>query len=91
MDKKVFAKYYADAEELLCVDGGLVVEPLEGTAVYVQLVSEPLVGMALATQLVADKVAYMYLHIAICFMRTKTSAFPGLLPNPNNIPTTTDK
>lgn len=62
MCKEVFAKYLADAKELLGIDGRLVVQPLEGAAVDVQLVGEPLVGAALAAQLVADKVAYVYLH-----------------------------
>ena len=67
MLKNVYSKYFADAEQLLGVDGGFVVQPLEGAAVDVQLVGEPSVGVALTAEFVADKVAYVYLHIAICF------------------------
>ena len=65
--EQVYTKYFADAKQLLGVDGGFVVQPLEGAAVDVQLVGEPLVGTALAAEFAADKVANMYLHIAICF------------------------
>lgn len=64
--KQVYSKYFADAEQLLGVNGGLNVKPLEGAAVDVQLVGEPLVGVVLATQFVADKVAYVYLHSGCC-------------------------
>lgn len=77
MLKEISIKYFADAKELLCVDGGLVVEPLEGAAVDVQLVGEPLVGAALAAQLVADKVAYVYPHSGCCLC--------AWLPTPLNI------
>lgn len=80
--EKVGVESPADAEEQLGVDGGLVVETLQGARGDSDAVGKPLVGVALATQLVSDKVAYVYLHVAICFLRTGTSAFPGLLPIP---------
>lgn len=56
----------ADAEEQLGVDGGLVVEALQGARADADALGKPFVGMALAAQFVANKVAYVYLHIAIC-------------------------
>ena len=93
MDKEVRTKYLAYTEQLLCVDGWLVVKPLECAAVDVQLVGEPLVSAALAAQFVADKVAYVYLHITICFgtqashlrklkYRKRDACVPCWLPNP---------
>ena len=64
--KEISIKYFADAEQLLGVNGGLIVKPLEGAAVDVQLVGEPLVGVALVAQFVTDKVAYVYLHSGCC-------------------------
>lgn len=56
----------ADAEQQLGVDGRLVVNALQGTRTDTDTVGEPLVGVTLSTEFVADKVAYVYLHIAIC-------------------------
>ena len=82
--KQVYFEYFADTEQLLGVDGGLVVQPLESAAVDVQLVGEPLVGVALAAQFVSDKVAYVYLHVAICFCGRTRGYAPtvSVLPNP---------
>ena len=60
--KQVYTKYSADAQQLLCVDGGLIVEPLQCATIHVQLLGKPLVCMVLTAQFVADKVAYVYLH-----------------------------
>ncbi len=80
--KEIGVKGLADAEEQVGVDGGLVVDALKGARTDTDLVGKPFVGVALAAQLVADKVAYVYLHVAICFLRTRTSASSGLLPIP---------
>ena len=66
MSKEVFPKYSANAEELLRVDGRLVVQTLKSASVNVELVGEPLVGVPLAAEFAADKVAYVYLHSGCC-------------------------
>ena len=81
-EKEVGVESLADAQEQLGIDGGLVEEALQGAWTDADALGEPFVGVALAAQLVADKVAYVYLHVAICFLRTRTSASPGLLPIP---------
>lgn len=83
--KQVYTKYFADAKQLLGVDGGLVVQPLEGAAVDAQLVGKPLIGVALTAKFVANKVAYVYLHIAICFCGRTRGYAPtaSVLPNPH--------
>ncbi len=48
MSKEVFSKYSTNAEELLRVDGRLVVQTLKCASVNVELVGEPLVGVSLA-------------------------------------------
>ena len=49
---------------------------------YADTVGEPLVGVTLTAELVADKVAYVYLHIAICCYADGDVRSPGLLPIP---------
>jgi len=66
MSKEVFPEYSANAEELLRVDGRLVVQTLKSASVNVELVGEPLVGVPLTTEFVANKVAYVYLHSGCC-------------------------
>ncbi len=49
------------------IDGGLVVDALQGTCGYANALGQPLVIMALAAKFIADKVTYVYLHRgAIC-------------------------
>lgn len=48
MSKEVFSKYSTNAEELLRVDGRLVVQTLKCASVNVELVGEPLVGVTRA-------------------------------------------
>lgn len=65
-EKEVAVEGLADAEQQLGVDGRLVVYALQGARGDSDLVGEPFVGVTLSTEFVADKVAYVYLHIAIC-------------------------
>ncbi len=65
--KEVCMKCIADTEEQLGVNGGLVVDALEGAGRGADLLGEPLIGITLAAELVAEKVAYVYLHDTICF------------------------
>ena len=60
--EKVGAEGLADAEQLLCVNGGLVVDALQGARADADTVGKPLVIMALPPQFLADKMSYMYLH-----------------------------
>lgn len=64
--EEVAVEGLADAQEQLGIDGGLVEEALQGAWTDADALGEPFVGVALMTQFVADKVAYVYLHIAIC-------------------------
>lgn len=66
MSKEIFSKYSTNAEELLRVDGRLVVQTLKCASVNVELVGEPLIGVTRAAEFVADKVAYVYLHSGCC-------------------------
>lgn len=102
-EKEVGVESLADAQEHVGVDGGLVVETLQGARGDSDLVGEPFVGVTLSTEFVADKVAYVYLHIATCLVRRrpacKGSGFAGGTPAYHNvgyrfleqIPSTTDK
>lgn len=56
----------ADAEEQVGVNGGFVIDALQGARGDTDAVGKPLVGAALAAQFVADKVAYVYLHSGCC-------------------------
>lgn len=82
--KEVGVEGLADAEEEMGVNGGFVVNTLQSARSDTDAVSKPFVGMALAAEFVADKVAYVYLHIAICFCgRTRGYASTvSLLPIP---------
>ena len=53
----------ADGDELLCVDGLLVEDFLQGTWGDADLLGKPGVGFPLSAQLVADGGAYVYLHV----------------------------
>ncbi len=81
--EKVGAEGLADAEQLLCVNGGLVVDALQGARADADAVGKPLVIMALPPQFLADKMSYMYLHgVAICAICYRLLGY---------YPTTTDK
>ena len=80
--EEVGVESLADTEKELGVDGGLVVDALQGACGYADALGKPLIGAALPTQLVADDVAYMYLHSAICFCGHGTPCPHSLLPIP---------
>lgn len=71
--KQVCAEDFADAEQQVCVDGGLGVETLKGASVDTQLVGEPLVGVSGASEFFANQVSYMYLHIS-CYLYVATES-----------------
>ena len=52
----------ADGDELLCVDGLLVEDFLQGTWGDADLLGKPGVGLALAAKFIADGGSDMYLH-----------------------------
>lgn len=101
--EEVNVESLADAEEQLGVDGGFIVNALQGARTDTNSVGKPLVGVALAAEFIADKVAYVYLHIATCLVRRrpacKGSGFAGGTPAYHNVgyrflehfPTTTEK
>ena len=65
--EKIFVKNFADAQQLLRVDGRFVVQALQSAPVDMQLLGEPSVCAVLAAQFIADKIAYVYLHsFTIC-------------------------
>lgn len=65
---------WADAEEQVGVNGGFVIETLQGASCNTNTVSEPFVGMALAAKFIADKVAYVYLHSGRLFVQPATDS-----------------
>ena len=62
-EKEVGAEGLADAEEQLGVDGGLVVEALQGARADADALGKPFVGMALSSQFFTNKRTYMYCHV----------------------------
>lgn len=65
--EKIFVKNFADAQQLLRVNGRFVVQALQCAPVDIQLLGEPSVGTVLVAQFFADKVAYVYLH-TVCYL-----------------------